>query len=151
MNIKAYVTNPHGIPPPQVGIEDAIHTALLTLKEGFEGQMAGSNIEVRPQQPPPGGTALLLPAACARGAAAAADCCWQMPPPACAAGACESAAAAWASLRRCCLISKGVGHSRCQDHHKILDPPPVGIIGPDRKFKVPTPPPQGLCCHAQCH
>lgn len=29
-----------------VGIEDAIHTALLTLKEGFEGQMAGNNIEV---------------------------------------------------------------------------------------------------------
>jgi hypothetical protein len=30
-----------------VGIEDAIHTALLTLKEGFEGQVSGSNIEVR--------------------------------------------------------------------------------------------------------
>jgi len=27
-------------------LEDAIHTALLTLKEGFEGQMSGSNIEV---------------------------------------------------------------------------------------------------------
>jgi 20S proteasome alpha/beta subunit len=31
----------------EVGIEDAIHTALLTLKEGFEGQVSGSNIEVR--------------------------------------------------------------------------------------------------------
>ncbi|GAX82482.1 hypothetical protein CEUSTIGMA_g9909.t1 [Chlamydomonas eustigma] len=29
-----------------IGIEDAIHTTLLTLKEGFEGQVSGSNIEV---------------------------------------------------------------------------------------------------------
>ena len=28
-------------------LEDAIHTALLTLKEGFEGQIAADNIEVR--------------------------------------------------------------------------------------------------------
>jgi len=27
-------------------LEDAIHTALLTLKEGFEGQISGKNIEV---------------------------------------------------------------------------------------------------------
>lgn len=27
-------------------LEDAIHTALLTLKEGFEGQISGENIEV---------------------------------------------------------------------------------------------------------
>ena len=27
-------------------IEDAIHTALLTLKEGFEGEMNSNNIEV---------------------------------------------------------------------------------------------------------
>lgn len=27
-------------------IEDAIHTALMTLKEGFEGEMSSSNIEV---------------------------------------------------------------------------------------------------------
>ena len=27
-------------------IEDAVHTALLTLKEGFEGQISGENIEV---------------------------------------------------------------------------------------------------------
>lgn len=30
----------------EVGIEDAVHTALLTLKEGFEGQVSSSNIEV---------------------------------------------------------------------------------------------------------
>jgi 20S proteasome subunit alpha 2 len=30
----------------QVGLEDAIHTALLTLKEGFEGAVSSSNIEV---------------------------------------------------------------------------------------------------------
>lgn len=27
-------------------LEDAIHTALLTLREGFEGEMNGGNIEV---------------------------------------------------------------------------------------------------------
>lgn len=27
-------------------LEDAVHTALLTIKEGFEGQISGSNIEV---------------------------------------------------------------------------------------------------------
>lgn len=27
-------------------LEDAIHTALLTLKEGFEGQLEGSNVEL---------------------------------------------------------------------------------------------------------
>eukprot|EP00970_Alexandrium_tamarense_P020785 scaffold15676_cov172-Alexandrium_tamarense.AAC.1 len=27
-------------------LEDAIHTALLTLREGFEGEMNGENIEV---------------------------------------------------------------------------------------------------------
>ncbi|CAI5462655.1 unnamed protein product [Closterium sp. Yama58-4] len=27
-------------------LEDAIHTAILTLKEGFEGQIAGDNIEI---------------------------------------------------------------------------------------------------------
>jgi 20S proteasome subunit alpha 2 len=29
-----------------MGLEDAVHTSLLTLKEGFEGQVSGSNIEV---------------------------------------------------------------------------------------------------------
>lgn len=30
----------------EVALEDAIHTALLTLKEGFEGSLSGGNIEV---------------------------------------------------------------------------------------------------------
>jgi 20S proteasome subunit alpha 2 len=30
----------------EMELEDAIHTALLTLKEGFEGQISGDNIEV---------------------------------------------------------------------------------------------------------
>ena len=30
----------------EMELEDAVHTALLTLKEGFEGQISGSNIEV---------------------------------------------------------------------------------------------------------
>lgn len=29
-----------------VELEDAIHTAILTLKEGFEGQMTPDNIEI---------------------------------------------------------------------------------------------------------
>merc|ERR1719282_654587 len=29
-----------------IELEDAIHTAILTLKEGFEGQMTGDNIEI---------------------------------------------------------------------------------------------------------
>ena len=31
---------------PELELEDAIHTAILTLKEGFEGQMTESNIEI---------------------------------------------------------------------------------------------------------
>jgi len=27
-------------------LEDAIHTAILTLKEGFEGQMTETNVEI---------------------------------------------------------------------------------------------------------
>mmetsp|Transcript_3715 Transcript_3715/g.6893 ORF Transcript_3715/g.6893 Transcript_3715/m.6893 type:complete len:119 (+) Transcript_3715:559-915(+) len=30
----------------EMELEDAIHTALLTLREGFEGEMNGRNIEV---------------------------------------------------------------------------------------------------------
>lgn len=30
----------------EMGLEDAVHTALLTLKEGFEGQVSGSNVDV---------------------------------------------------------------------------------------------------------
>jgi 20S proteasome subunit alpha 2 len=29
-----------------VGLEDAVHTAILTLKEGFEGEMTENNIEL---------------------------------------------------------------------------------------------------------
>lgn len=30
----------------ELELEDAIHTAILTLKEGFEGQMTADNIEI---------------------------------------------------------------------------------------------------------
>merc|ERR1712146_385470 len=30
----------------ETGLEDAIHTAILTLKEGFEGQVSADNIEI---------------------------------------------------------------------------------------------------------
>lgn len=30
----------------EIELEDAVHTALLTLKEGFEGQITANNIEV---------------------------------------------------------------------------------------------------------
>ena len=30
----------------EMGIEDGIHTALLTMREGFEGEITGRNIEV---------------------------------------------------------------------------------------------------------
>ncbi|MEW5299376.1 MAG: hypothetical protein WDW36_002399 [Sanguina aurantia] len=42
-NAKAFLEKRYS---DEVGIEDAIHTALLTLKEGFEGQVSGANIEV---------------------------------------------------------------------------------------------------------
>lgn len=42
-NAKAFLEKRYS---DEVGIEDAVHTALLTLKEGFEGQLSGSNIEV---------------------------------------------------------------------------------------------------------
>lgn len=29
-----------------LGIEDAVHTAILTLKEGFEGQLTENNVEI---------------------------------------------------------------------------------------------------------
>ena len=31
---------------PDLLLEDVIHTALLTLKEGFEGEMTNKNIEI---------------------------------------------------------------------------------------------------------
>lgn len=42
-NAKAFLEKRYS---DEVGIEDTVHTALLTLKEGFEGQLSGSNIEV---------------------------------------------------------------------------------------------------------
>lgn len=30
----------------EMELEDAIHTAILTLKEGFEGQISETNIEI---------------------------------------------------------------------------------------------------------
>lgn len=30
----------------ELELDDAVHTAILTLKEGFEGQMTADNIEV---------------------------------------------------------------------------------------------------------
>ncbi|EEC15486.1 proteasome subunit alpha type, putative, partial [Ixodes scapularis] len=30
----------------ELELEDAVHTAILTLKEGFEGQMTADNIEI---------------------------------------------------------------------------------------------------------
>lgn len=30
----------------ELELEDAVHTALLTLREGFEGEMTASNIEI---------------------------------------------------------------------------------------------------------
>ncbi len=47
----------------EMELEDAIHTAILTLKEGFEGQISETNIEIgivndqrkfRVSQPPHG-------------------------------------------------------------------------------------------------
>jgi 20S proteasome subunit alpha 2 len=31
---------------PEMELEDAIHTALLTLKEGFEGEMTADTVEI---------------------------------------------------------------------------------------------------------
>jgi len=36
-----------------ISLEDAIHTALLTLKEGFEGQMTEKTIEIGVVTVPP--------------------------------------------------------------------------------------------------
>lgn len=43
MNAKTFLEKRYS---EDMELEDAIHTALLTLKEGFEGQISGSNIEV---------------------------------------------------------------------------------------------------------
>lgn len=41
-----YIIDPGSRYADDMELEDAIHTALLTLKEGFEGQIAADNIEV---------------------------------------------------------------------------------------------------------
>lgn len=43
VNAKTFLEKRYG---DDMELEDAVHTALLTLKEGFEGQISGSNIEV---------------------------------------------------------------------------------------------------------
>lgn len=42
-NAKAFLEKRYS---EDMELEDAIHTALLTLKEGFEGELTGDNIEV---------------------------------------------------------------------------------------------------------
>jgi 20S proteasome subunit alpha 2 len=42
-NAKAFLEKRYS---EDVGLEDAIHTALLTLKEGFEGALTGDSVEV---------------------------------------------------------------------------------------------------------
>ena len=42
-NANAFLERRYG---EDMELEDAIHTALLTLREGFEGEMTASNIEV---------------------------------------------------------------------------------------------------------
>ena len=43
MNAKTFLEKRYA---EDMELEDAVHTALLTLKEGFEGQISSSNIEV---------------------------------------------------------------------------------------------------------
>ena len=43
VNAKAFLEKRYN---EEMELEDAIHTALLTLKEGFEGEMSGENVEV---------------------------------------------------------------------------------------------------------
>lgn len=45
---------------PEMELEDAIHTALLTLKEGFEGEMTADTVEIGPPSQPPSFTYLPL-------------------------------------------------------------------------------------------
>lgn len=42
-NAKAFLEKRYN---EELELEDAIHTALLTLKEGFEGELTGDNVEV---------------------------------------------------------------------------------------------------------
>jgi 20S proteasome subunit alpha 2 len=43
INANAFLERRYG---EDMELEDAIHTALLTLREGFEGEMTAHNIEV---------------------------------------------------------------------------------------------------------
>ena len=43
VNAKAFLEKRYN---EEMELEDAIHTALLTLKEGFEGEMSGDTVEV---------------------------------------------------------------------------------------------------------
>lgn len=43
VNAKAFLEKRYN---EEMELEDAIHTALLTLKEGFEGELSGENVEV---------------------------------------------------------------------------------------------------------
>ena len=43
MNAKTFLEKRYA---DDMELEDVVHTALLTLKEGFEGQISGNNIEV---------------------------------------------------------------------------------------------------------
>lgn len=43
MNAKTFLEKRYS---EDVEVEDAVHTALLTLKESFEGEMTGDNVEV---------------------------------------------------------------------------------------------------------
>merc|ERR1712170_324925 len=43
VNAKAFLEKRYN---EDIELEDAIHTAILTLKEGFEGQMTENNIEI---------------------------------------------------------------------------------------------------------
>lgn len=45
MSCTLIYLNPHSY-NDDISLEDAIHTALLTLKEGFEGQMTEKTIEI---------------------------------------------------------------------------------------------------------
>lgn len=43
VNAKAFLEKRYS---EEMELEDAVHTALLTLKEGFEGELSGDNVEV---------------------------------------------------------------------------------------------------------
>ena len=43
MNAKTFLEKRYSA---ELELEDAVHTAILTLKEGFEGQMTENNIEI---------------------------------------------------------------------------------------------------------